>query len=695
MITDLNVILKEWAYRVDNGKPNPKNGSHIYHLKEILIENKWPFIVIDKLLYNLNEQDSEREKLFKQKIKYKGDDGKEKEVSVKTAYENPDHPVHKQAKDMLDGGDSREKTTTLKGKADFDRDTDVNKGASADFTRGDAQNKNEVSDGADSKIKNLAVKYGYKVVEDDDGIVIFKPAPGNAGSMLNEIISGEVADMITENPDLSDEEIIQILEDRFGESELFKQNKGSKPAGDLKTGDVPDGKDRGLYSKLLIATRSGRRKHKKALRKAEQNNFNNPTVSNYYGHSDSFDAMVRDIQGKEVIGPDGTPINQTEAEALIRSGGGGDNPSDTATLVFDEDSDRVIMLFHSDKDSTGAIVAQSSAKAEAEANEKQIDKLVEEGKITEEQAEAIKGQNKELVEDLNDIEKELKPLMIAPAKHFKENVSTEEALNSVLTDTDPDGNEDSNKTSTKFKDLRGKKGNVKSPIDKYLPDGVTNPTDEQLLEAFLDFMADPDKEKEPTQSNLDLMERLNRRFVGKGAPDVDEQLEDIRNRTIERQEQFMEEMDEIKINIGDNQVGLGTFLEGNTAWKQFHLESTNSESEQGVHKYPGMFETNHAGNSVDGETLQGCFKGKIKNKNDFITRLEVGKTTAQKGRTGTQKGRTTGSKRIVYAITAEGERIEVGVKVARTKTGKLGKLQTVYQWSDDMKKCFSKTGKRD
>ena len=57
MITDLNVILKEWAYRVDNGKPNPKNGSHIYHLKEILIENKWPFSVIDKLLYNLTEVD--------------------------------------------------------------------------------------------------------------------------------------------------------------------------------------------------------------------------------------------------------------------------------------------------------------------------------------------------------------------------------------------------------------------------------------------------------------------------------------------------------------------------------------------------------------------------------------------------------------------------------------------------------------
>jgi len=86
-----------------------------------------------------------------------------------------------------------------------------------------------------------------------------------------------------------------------------------------------------------------------------------------------------------------------------------------------------------------------------------------------------------------------------------------------------------------------------------------------------------------------------------------------------------------------------------------------------------------------------------------VTRFEVGEASDQKGVRGSQKGRTTGSKKIVYAIQEKTnpdtgevttERIEVGVKVARTKSGKLGKLQTVYQWSDNMKKCFSKDGKR-
>ena len=64
MITDLNVILKEWAYRVQDGKPNPNNHAHLYHLSEILIEYKWPLSVIDEFLQNLNELDFTNQAAF-------------------------------------------------------------------------------------------------------------------------------------------------------------------------------------------------------------------------------------------------------------------------------------------------------------------------------------------------------------------------------------------------------------------------------------------------------------------------------------------------------------------------------------------------------------------------------------------------------------------------------------------------------
>ena len=53
MITDLDVIVKEWAYRVNDGKPNPNNSTHLYHLSEILIEYKWSYQVVDEFIKNL------------------------------------------------------------------------------------------------------------------------------------------------------------------------------------------------------------------------------------------------------------------------------------------------------------------------------------------------------------------------------------------------------------------------------------------------------------------------------------------------------------------------------------------------------------------------------------------------------------------------------------------------------------------
>tara|TARA_R110002020_G_scaffold86040_1_gene212219 strand:- start:1384 stop:2658 length:1275 start_codon:yes stop_codon:yes gene_type:complete len=92
MITDLKKIVKEWAYRVDDGKPNPNNSTHLYHLSEILIENKWPLGVIDELLQNLKEGDEWWTKLSpEQQAQYikdhpksqKAQDAKEKEKDDK------------------------------------------------------------------------------------------------------------------------------------------------------------------------------------------------------------------------------------------------------------------------------------------------------------------------------------------------------------------------------------------------------------------------------------------------------------------------------------------------------------------------------------------------------------------------------------------------------------------------------------
>ena len=681
-------ILVEWAYRVHDGMPNPKNVNHIQQLRESMEDLNLPNNVIYQVIQNLINEEKvyySRSKESNRIVQYKNKDNYEKGIEdgshEKVDQDDAAQEYEKQGDEKKPEAETQpEKPKIPKTPIKTDKDDEEEKTLTKSTDMFKGIEPGELKQTGDYEIKNLGLKYGYSKVEG-----VFKPAPGNAGSMLNEIISGEVANILQENPNLSEEELMDTLMNQFGETKLFKQNKGSQRAGGIKKSEIPEGKNPGQHSKLLIAIRAGKRKHKKAMDAASKNNFENSQVKNYYGHKESFKSMINDLEGKEVIGPSGKPVPMEEAIELINSGGGGDNPSDTATLVFDSKSNKVIMLFHSDKDSTDAIIAQSSLRAEAKANEKNIDNLVEQGKITEEEGEQIKGAQIELIEEREKIENELKTVGAEPAKFFLDKVPMSEVVKSATSDEGPDG-PDKSKTSTKVKSALNNK-NLKSYLTS------DNPTEEEKMEAFMKMMSDENREVEPTEAQITLMDRLNRRYASKGAPDVDEKIEEIRNRTIQIESDFIKQNDSTKMDVDGTEVGLGTFLEANTIFKQFHLEAIDEQSETGVHKYPGMFETNHAGLAVDGEVLKKCMPG-INNKNDLIKNFEVGDAVEQKGVSGTQKGRTTGSKRIVYAVTADNKKIPMGVKVARSKTGKLGKLQTVYQWSPEFKKCFAKDGKR-
>ena len=48
-------ILEDWAYRVHDGMPNPKNPLHLVHLQETLSELRLPKKVSEKLLQNLRQ----------------------------------------------------------------------------------------------------------------------------------------------------------------------------------------------------------------------------------------------------------------------------------------------------------------------------------------------------------------------------------------------------------------------------------------------------------------------------------------------------------------------------------------------------------------------------------------------------------------------------------------------------------------
>ena len=71
MITDLNKILVEWAYRTNDGKPDVKNNAKLLTLESVLKDFGWSEEARAELLFTLMEQPSDRERLMKQVIKYK------------------------------------------------------------------------------------------------------------------------------------------------------------------------------------------------------------------------------------------------------------------------------------------------------------------------------------------------------------------------------------------------------------------------------------------------------------------------------------------------------------------------------------------------------------------------------------------------------------------------------------------------
>ena len=132
---DFDDILIEWGYRVHNGQPNPKDTNHLYHLSQILYENGWPYNVVEGLMHNLLEQDSEREKLMKKVIKYKDKEGNDKEITVGGALkQGEEHPAYKQAKQITQK-DEKPKGDKVDEPSDFDRETNQNKNVKPDYKR--------------------------------------------------------------------------------------------------------------------------------------------------------------------------------------------------------------------------------------------------------------------------------------------------------------------------------------------------------------------------------------------------------------------------------------------------------------------------------------------------------------------------------------------------------------------------------
>ena len=511
-------------------------------------------------------------------------------------------------------------------------------------------------------------------------------APGSPGSMLNEIVSiSSATDSFNSGKPFDYDSQLESNVNKLKGSGLGDENDGTAPPSGVTLKEARDiakkyGVSVGLAGKCIIATRAAQSKNNHITEKiSNANGLKNPKATPFFGDKNGLKAqenMINSTKGKVMLG--NTEVSKEEAVKIIRSGGGGANPSDTAIFVTDETTGDTYMTFYSDKDNVNAIVAQSSLRAEGKVKKEQIRKLAESGKLTKEQAAKMESIIDDSVKEHERLEAELDNVTTGPAKHLS-NQNPEE-LADIAKTTSAGREPDKYWKKAVTNQLLGKKPN-KAMLSE-LPDGHSNPpTDAEMMTAFVKYANNPDSTLTKDQQRL--ISDMNKATDG---PKIGGAIGEIRKKTVESDMKMLNKLNDTTIKLDDGtEVRMGNYLEAESVVEKLHLGMQFGG--EGVFSDSDAFYQESGGVKVDKETLSKCLP--FKDKNDMISNFEVGEE-----REVTKRGSDviTGGSKIVYVITKQGERIPIGEKLQRSKRGDLGKLATVYKYSPEMQKCFKKNG---
>ena len=695
MNTNINDILVEWAYRVKDGKPNPKSIGDKIVLESVLKDFGWNIIQRDELLKNLTEDDDWWTKLSpEQQADY-----------IKK------HPKSQKAQDAKKKEKEKEKE---KPKAD---DSGNETQSQINTVTGDEKED-------DNKVKNEVLKHGYNGMEDATGR---KPAPGTPGSAFNEITSGEGVKMLEEDESLSEKELAQKIFNQFGGSALGQEQKQTsgisdddypdeiidavnkaKGNGTLANPDNPEAlekalKDKAVMSKCIIAARSAKQKHKNSVERAsalqEKGLLGKETkTKTFYGADESIDAQVKVIEeakskGAKVLLPNGKEVNPDDAIAFIKAGGGGANPSDTATFVVDENGN-VMLQFHSDKISTSDIQDNSTLAKESDNYLESLDKQ----NMSEDDREEAKRIVNKYDEEMQKIEENYNDQATPIAKRLQE-LPLDEQLDVIEKDK---GTLKKNVQNAIFVKASGK---FKEKYRKYLPDGKEpeDLTDEEKYEMVLKLVAAGEGKVDDTKVVNKVASAVSKSNPELDGLDVKGNLASQRQKVVDLQRRRVEELNKIKVDVDGVEKGAGEIMEADESIRGFHLslmdehdydENDSSESSRMKGIMNGSLDVNMGGNIVDGKVLRECMnvKNTTEMKQKFVLREPEGKD--KKGRdaryTYDKNDNITGKKVHVYALDSEGKEIEIGFKTYRSKQGADGKTSNTMQYSKDMRDCFEK-----
>ena len=479
--------------------------------------------------------------------------------------------------------------------------------------------------------------------------------------------------------------------------------------------------EKAVMSKCIVSAKSAKSKSDTSnarTKKLQEKGLmgENTKAESFYGAEDSIDGQVDAInKADKVLLPNGQVVDKQDAIDFVRAGGGGANPSDTATFVSDEEGNLMIQ-FHSDKTTTNDIQDNSTLKKEEANYRAKVDEYFEKGSEEHIRANQIIDEYTSEIDDLeeqyNDISKPIATrLGTVPDSEQVDLINDAERISKLPANKQKSDPKYNNKLRTIHNNVddavMGTKG-VKKDYVKYIKKPPLSTTDPNNLTLADKYLMIRDKvtagEGSPNDSKV-IIKIGNQLAKQKGQKNLnsDGAIGEVREKVVDLQRKRVDKLSELN---APNGKPLGEQLEAEETIRGFHLglmdeqdykppnpdmsdeekQKTQEERFKGI--LNNSFDVLMGGTRVDGETLRNCMSVKdTKNfKDEFTLQEEEEYQYADK-----EKTQVTGKTVFRYALDKDGRKIKIGYKKYRPKAGKLGKTNNTFNYSNEIQDCF-KTG---
>jgi len=372
-MNDWDKILDDFARKCKGGAPDMTNPRHLALLRESLIKFGWKVNATNEFIGNLRN-------------------GKE----IVTEDWWTDLSPEGQAKYLKDNPGSKKAKEAKKKE----------KGETEDDGEGDAKPDPSMSQANIDLIDGDAKKGGK------DGTV---KAPGNPSSVINEIGVGDGMGHLSQNPNLTVDELEELLFKDMSTTAIGRKNGASKTKNACRAA-AKSAKREFERTQQTVANQKDSKGRKMDPKKTK--------VSHVWGSKDSLQSTVDHLgkpapPGLGVTEVNGIPFEDVKDKkgnviqkgyrTIILEGGAGENPTDTMVVMIDDSQKPPVCAINhtSNKTSSNDIQGNSSPEKNGEAIRKQAAKDLTSGKIDQKQYDYVVQQTTQLESKLSKIQKRI------------------------------------------------------------------------------------------------------------------------------------------------------------------------------------------------------------------------------------------------------------------------------------------------